>query len=100
MYYTVYILYIFTWKGAQIGCTIDMKIGWALDLIGWACAQPFPTLATPLSGSVFWYHLPYEHQAISYYIEQLLDFHGKRYYTYNGYTYLSVTTYNHTVPST
>ena len=26
-----------------------MKIGWALDIIGWACAQPFPTLATPLS---------------------------------------------------
>ena len=25
-----------------------MKIGWALDMIGWACAQPFPTLATPL----------------------------------------------------
>ena len=21
-----------------------MKIGWALDMIGWACAQPFPTL--------------------------------------------------------
>ena len=29
-----------------------MKIGWALDMIGWAsCAQPFPTLATPLSVS-------------------------------------------------
>ena len=26
-----------------------MKIGWALDMIGWACAQPFPTLATPLT---------------------------------------------------
>ena len=25
-----------------------MKIGWALDMIGWAHAQPFPTLATPL----------------------------------------------------
>ena len=25
-----------------------MKIGWAVDMIGWACAQPFPTLATPL----------------------------------------------------
>ena len=25
-----------------------MKIGWALDMIGWAFAQPFPTLATPL----------------------------------------------------
>ena len=25
-----------------------MKIGWALDMIGWACAQPGPTLATPL----------------------------------------------------
>ena len=25
-----------------------MKIGWALDMIGWAYAQPFPTLATPL----------------------------------------------------
>ena len=25
-----------------------MKIGWALDMIGWARAQPFPTLATPL----------------------------------------------------
>ena len=29
-----------------------MKIGWALDMIGWACAQPFPTLATPLSASI------------------------------------------------
>ena len=28
-----------------------MKIGWALDMIGWACAQPFPTLATPLVGT-------------------------------------------------
>ena len=26
-----------------------MKIGWELDVIGWACAQPFPTLATPLA---------------------------------------------------
>ena len=26
-----------------------MKIGWALDMIGWACAQPFPTLAMPLA---------------------------------------------------
>ena len=26
-----------------------MKIGWALDMIGWACAQPFLTLATPLT---------------------------------------------------
>jgi len=25
-----------------------MSIGWAADMIGWACAQPFPTLATPL----------------------------------------------------
>jgi len=25
-----------------------MSIGWAPDMIGWACAQPFPTLATPL----------------------------------------------------
>ena len=25
-----------------------MKIGWALDMIDWTCAQPFPTLATPL----------------------------------------------------
>ena len=25
-----------------------MKIGWALDMIGWAFAQPFPTFATPL----------------------------------------------------
>ena len=37
------------WKCAKIGCTIDMKIGWALDMIGWACAQPFRTLTTPLS---------------------------------------------------
>ena len=44
----IIILYIFMWKGTQIGCTIDMKIGWALDMIGWACAQPFPTLAMPL----------------------------------------------------
>ena len=43
---------IFMWKGAQIGCTIDMKIGWALDMIGWACAQPFPTLATPLVDAI------------------------------------------------
>ena len=41
MYYTVYILYNFMWKGVQIDCAIDMKIGWAY-------AQPFPTLATPL----------------------------------------------------
>jgi len=26
-----------------------MSIGWAPDMIGWACAQPFPTLATPLN---------------------------------------------------
>ena len=32
-----YLLYIFTWKGTLIGCTIDMKIGWALNMIGWAC---------------------------------------------------------------
>jgi len=25
-----------------------MSIGWAPNMIGWACAQPFPTLATPL----------------------------------------------------
>jgi len=25
---------------------INMSIGWAPDMIGWACAQPFPTLAT------------------------------------------------------
>ena len=31
-----------------IDCVIDMKIGWALDMIGWACAQPGPTLATSL----------------------------------------------------
>ena len=24
-----------------------------LDMIGWACAQPLPTLATPLTGSYF-----------------------------------------------
>ena len=33
-----------------------MKIGWALDMIGWACAQPFPTLATPLNGIVLKSH--------------------------------------------
>ena len=32
----------------KIGWALDM-IGWALDMIGWACAQPFPTLATPLA---------------------------------------------------
>jgi len=26
-----------------------MSIGWASDMIGWACAQPFPTLDTPLN---------------------------------------------------
>jgi len=26
-----------------------MSIGWAPDMIGWACAQPFPTLAMPLA---------------------------------------------------
>ena len=25
------------WKGVLIDWTIDTKIGWALDLIGWAC---------------------------------------------------------------
>ena len=29
-----------------------MKIGWALDMIGWVCAQPFPTLATPLPPAI------------------------------------------------
>ena len=28
-----------------------MKIGWALDMIGWAFAQPFPTLAAPLGSN-------------------------------------------------
>ena len=31
-----------------------MKIGWALDIIGWACAQPFPTLAMPLVEAREW----------------------------------------------
>jgi len=25
-----------------------MRISWAPNMIGWACAQPFPTLAMPL----------------------------------------------------
>lgn len=25
------------WKGALIDWTIDMKIGWTLNMIGWAC---------------------------------------------------------------
>ena len=36
----------------KIGWALDMKIGWALDMIGWAYAQPFPTLATPLVSEV------------------------------------------------
>jgi len=35
-----------------------MSIGWAPDMIGWAYAQPFPTLATPLhTGSIATYIL-------------------------------------------
>jgi len=30
------------------GKDINMSIGWASDIIGWAHAQPFPTLAMPL----------------------------------------------------
>ena len=29
--------------------SVNMSIGWAPDMIGWVCAQPFPTLAMPLS---------------------------------------------------
>jgi len=34
---------MYTWKEI-----VNMSIGWAPDMIGWACVQPFPTLATPL----------------------------------------------------
>ena len=34
-----------------------MKIGWALDIIGWACAQPFLTLAMPPSKGQGIHHL-------------------------------------------
>jgi len=30
---------------------VNMSIGWAPDMIGWACAKPFPTLATLLGVS-------------------------------------------------
>jgi len=30
---------------------INMSIGWTTDMIVWACAQPFPTLAMPLLGA-------------------------------------------------
>jgi len=38
--------YVYVWKEI-----VNMSIGWAPDMIGWACAQPFPTLATPLFGT-------------------------------------------------
>jgi len=30
------------------GKRLNMNIGWEPDMIGWACGQPFPTLAMPL----------------------------------------------------
>ena len=35
----------------KIDCATNVRIaiGWAPDMIGWAGAQPFPTLATPLA---------------------------------------------------
>jgi len=36
-------MYVYVWKEI-----VNMSISWAPDMIGWACAQPFPTLATPL----------------------------------------------------
>ena len=49
MHCNVYLsLNVYVWKEIQIDCAINMSIGWAPDMIGWACTQPFPTLATPL----------------------------------------------------
>jgi len=54
-----------------------MSIGWAPDMIGWACAQPFPTLATPLNLGSFFINLVYvsftTHPTISLYTH-LSDF--------------------------
>jgi len=36
-------MHVYVWKKI-----VNMSIGWASDMIGWACAQPFPTLAMPL----------------------------------------------------
>jgi len=41
-------MHLYVWKEI-----VKMSIGWVPDMIGWACAQPFPTLATPLLGSGF-----------------------------------------------
>jgi len=39
-------MHVYVWKEI-----VNMSIGWAPDMIGWVCAQPFPTLATPLMQS-------------------------------------------------
>jgi len=36
---------MYAWKEIV---NMSIAIGWAPDMIGWACAQPFPSLATPL----------------------------------------------------
>jgi len=41
-------MHVYVWKEI-----VDMSIGWAPDMIGWACAQPFPTLAMPLILAIY-----------------------------------------------
>jgi len=36
---------MYAWKEIV---NMSIAIGWAPDMFGWACAQPFPTLAMPL----------------------------------------------------
>jgi len=36
-------MHVHVWKEI-----VNMSIGWVPNMIGWACAQPIPTLAMPL----------------------------------------------------
>ena len=42
---------------------VNMSIGWAPDMIGWAYAQPFPTLAMPLRDTKRTLYMPHLHRS-------------------------------------